>query len=128
MDLVSVIVPAYNIQNYIRRCVDSIRNQTYSELEILLIDDGSTDDTGELCDEFAQQDERITVYHKKNGGLSSARNYGIERAHGTYLSFIDADDWVKRDFIEVLYQNIKRANAELSIVGYSLICDNCKEK
>lgn len=65
MDLVSVIVPAYNIQNYIRRCVDSIRNQTYSELEILLIDDGSTDDTGELCDEFAQQDERITVYHKK---------------------------------------------------------------
>ena len=128
MDLVSVIVPAYNIQNYIRRCVDSIRNQTYSELEILLIDDGSTDDTGELCDEFAQQDERITVYHKKNGGLSSARNYGIERAHGTYLSFIDADDWVKRDFIEVLYQNIKRANAELSIVGYSLIWDNGKEK
>lgn len=128
MDLISIIVPAYNIQNCIQRCVDSIKSQTYPELEILLIDDGSTDNTGRLCDEFAEQDDRITVYHKKNGGLSSARNYGIEHAHGTYLSFIDADDWVKRDFIEVLYQNIKREHAELSIIGYTLIWDNGKEK
>ena len=128
MELISIIVPAYNIQDCIQKCVNSIRNQTYSELEILLIDDGSPDSTGQICDKFALQDSRIIVYHKKNGGLSSARNYGIERAKGTYLSFIDGDDWVKKDFIEVLYQNIKKANAELSIIGYSLIWDNGKEK
>ena len=128
MDLISIIVPAYNIQDCIQRCVDSIRKQTYPELEILLIDDGSTDNTSRLCDEFAQRDDRIIVYHQKTGGLSSARNYGIERAHGTYLSFIDGDDWVKKDFIEVLYKNIKQANAELSIIGYSLIWDNGNEK
>lgn len=105
-DLVSVIIPVYNVEKYLARCVDSIKNQTYSHLEILLIDDGSTDSSGALCEELAVMDKRIRVIHQKNGGLSCARNTGIAHAKGKYLTFVDSDDWTKQDMIEYLYSLI----------------------
>lgn len=93
---VSVIIPVYNTQKYLARCLDSILNQTQSELEILLIDDGSTDDSGKLCDAYAKKDNRFQVIHKENGGVSSARNAGIERMTGDYCCFVDSDDYVCR--------------------------------
>ena len=97
---ISVIVPVYNSINCLERCVASIRRQTYPELEILLIDDGSTDGTGKLCEELARQDGRIRVYHKANGGASSARNLGIARAEGEFLGFVDSDDYIEPDTYE----------------------------
>ena len=90
--LVSVIVAVYNIEEYLPRCVESIMHQTYRKLEIILVDDGSTDGSGDICDEYAGKDDRILVIHKKNGGLSDARNAGLERASGDYIGFVDGDD------------------------------------
>lgn len=104
--LISVIVPVYNIREYLPRCVQSLQRQTCRELEILLVDDGSTDGTGELCDALAAEDERIRVLHKENGGTSSARNLGIEQARGEYLGFVDSDDYVEPDMYRRLYQAI----------------------
>ena len=102
--LISVIVPVYNVEAYLERCVDSILKQTYKELEIILVDDGATDSSGELCDQLAKKDDRIIVIHKKNGGLSDARNAGIDASRGEYLSFIDSDDFIHPMFMEVLLQ------------------------
>ena len=90
--LVSVIVPVYNVEQFLERCINSIQQQTYRHLEIILVDDGSPDSCGEICDAYARSDSRIRVIHKKNGGLSSARNAGIELASGDYIAFIDSDD------------------------------------
>ena len=98
-DLVSIIVPVYNVENYLNKCIDSIIKQTYTNIEIILVDDGSTDASGKICDEYAKIDNRIKVIHKFNGGLSSARNVGIEHANGNFISFIDSDDWVGENFI-----------------------------
>lgn len=98
--LVSVIVPVYNVELYLEECVESIVNQSYSSLEIILIDDGSTDNCGQLCDKYAELDKRVSVIHKTNGGLSSARNCGIEAAKGDYLCFVDSDDWVEQNFVK----------------------------
>lgn len=106
--LISVIVPVYNVEKYIHKCVDSILNQTYRKLEIILVDDGTPDDSGNICEEYALKDERIKVYHKKNGGLSDARNYGIDRATGSYLAFVDSDDYIDEDYIEFLYKLISK--------------------
>lgn len=100
--LISVIVPVYNIKDYLERCVRSIMNQTYQNLEILLVDDGSTDGSGEICERLAKEDERIRVFHKENGGSSSARNLGIREARGAYLGFIDSDDYIEPDMYELL--------------------------
>lgn len=97
---ISVIVPIYNTLHYLERCVDSIRRQSYEDLEILLIDDGSTDGTGQLCDTLARQDNRIRVYHKENGGASSARNFGLQNAIGDYIGFIDSDDYIDTDIYQ----------------------------
>lgn len=106
MPLVSVIVPVYNIMDYLPRCVQSLRQQTYHNLEILLVDDGSTDGTGQLCDELAMEDDRIRVLHKENGGTSTARNMGIEKARGDFLGFVDSDDYVEPDMYMQLYQAV----------------------
>lgn len=98
--LVSVVVPVYNVQDYLGKCVESIRTQTYRDLEIILVDDGSTDKCGSMCDEFAQIDSRIKVIHKKNGGLSDARNAGIEIAKGKYVFFLDSDDYINQHLVE----------------------------
>ncbi len=105
--LISVIVPVYGVEKYIDKCLESIILQTYENLEIILVDDGSKDRSGEICEEYAKKDKRIKVFHKTNGGLSDARNYGIEHSHGTYLAFIDSDDYIDIDYIEFLYNLIK---------------------
>lgn len=117
-ELITVVVPVYNTELYLKRCVDSILNQTYKCLEILLVDDGSPDNSGVLCDEYADKDERIKVIHKKNGGLSSARNAGIDRASGKYISFIDSDDFIDKDMIERLYSVLNKHDADMSMVKY----------
>lgn len=105
--LISVIVPVYNTEKYLPKCIESIIGQTYKNLEIILVDDGSTDTSGKICDEYAKKDSRIIVLHKKNGGQSSARNAGIEAARGKYLNLIDSDDEVAPSFIEELYNKYK---------------------
>lgn len=107
MPIISVIVPVYNVSQHIRTCLDSILFQTYSNFEVLLIDDGSKDDSGAICDEYAQSDSRVRVFHKVNGGVSSARNVGIDNARGEWLTFIDSDDYIEQDYFpEVWSQDI----------------------
>lgn len=115
--LISVIVPVYNIQDYLERCVRSIMGQTYKNLEILLVDDGSTDGSGELCERLAKEDERIRVFHKENGGSSSARNVGIREAKGDYLGFIDSDDYIEPDMYELLASTIVKYDAPMAQVS-----------
>ncbi|MFR1286999.1 MAG: glycosyltransferase family 2 protein [Subdoligranulum sp.] len=101
--LISVIVPAYNVEKFIGKCIDSILRQSFKDFEVLLIDDGAKDSTPEICDACAKKDSRIKVYHKENGGLSDARNYGIDRMQGKYVTFIDSDDYVDSGYFEYLY-------------------------
>lgn len=115
--LISVIVPVYNVEEYLDKCMESIVNQTYSNLEILMIDDGSPDGCPEKCDKWAEKDSRIKVIHKENGGLSSARNAGLDNCHGDYVGFIDSDDWIDLKFFETLYNNIEQEDADISVVG-----------
>lgn len=118
---VSVIVPVYNVEKYLRRCLDSIIDQTYRNLEIILVDDGSPDNCGAICDEYASKDHRVQVIHQENGGLSAARNSGIEwslsNSNSQYLTFIDSDDWVHPQFIEILVSSINKSGAQASMVG-----------
>jgi glycosyltransferase involved in cell wall biosynthesis len=115
--LISIIVPIYNVEKYLSQCLSSILSQTYSKFEILLVDDGSTDGSGNICDNYLGVDDRIRVFHKKNGGVSSARNYGIDNADGKYVCFIDADDWVNSKFLETFVKYIDEG-ADLYIQGY----------
>lgn len=117
-ELITIIVPVYKVEPYIYRCVDSIINQTYKNLEIILVDDGSPDNCGSICDEYAKQDNRIKVIHKKNGGLSDARNVGIDIACGDYLGFVDSDDWIEPDMVEILIDDATTNNADISCCGY----------
>ena len=105
--LISVIVPIYKVQDYLKECIESIINQTYSDIEVILVDDGSPDRCPRMCDEWAKRDSRIRVVHKKNGGLSSARNAGLDVAKGEYISFVDSDDFICKDALENLYNRIK---------------------
>ena len=119
--LISVIIPIYNVEKYLARCVDSIVNQTYKNLEIILVDDGSPDRCPQMCDDYAKKDSRIKVVHKKNGGLSNARNAGMAVATGEYISFIDSDDYVSDDFFECLLDVMNKENsdiAECSVVKF----------
>lgn len=111
--LISVIVPIYKVENYLNKCVDSIINQTYKNLEIILVDDGSPDTCPQICDEYTKQDSRIKVIHKENGGLSDARNAGMKIANGEYVAFIDSDDYISCDFIETLYNAMKAENSDI---------------
>lgn len=128
MTLVSVIIPVYNVEKYMRRCIDSIINQTYTNLEIILVDDGASDRSGKICDEYAQMDHRIKVLHKENGGLASARNAGIQIATGEYISYVDSDDWVETEFIEVLLKGCQDNNAKMSICRYRECFDESESK
>lgn len=116
--MVSVIVPAYNCKAVLERCVASICSQTYRRLEIIIVDDGSTDGTSQLCDELQASDERIRVLHKENGGVSSARNAGLKVAQGEYVQFVDSDDWIREDMTENLVTALKRTKVSLVICGY----------
>ena len=114
MNLISVIVPVYNVEPYLRQCIDSILNQTYTDFELILVDDGSTDRCPEICDKYKEKDDRVRVLHKQNGGLSDARNHGIDIANGDYITFIDSDDMVSKDYLEVLIQSLKSTGASIS--------------
>jgi len=121
--LISIIVPIYNVEPYIRKCVDSILNQTYKELEIILVEDGSPDKCGDICDEYSLKDNRVKTIHKKNGGLSSARNAGIDIAKGEYIGFVDSDDWIENDMYETLYKTLTERNADISVCGRYIVQD-----
>ena len=111
--LISVIVPIYKTEQYLEKCINSIRNQTYRNLEIILIDDGSPDRCGEICDSFSKIDSRIRVFHKKNGGQSSARNMGLDHMNGEYVAFVDSDDWIEDEMYNHLYLNLINAKAQI---------------
>ncbi|MCR5704433.1 MAG: glycosyltransferase, partial [Eubacterium sp.] len=121
---VSIIVPVYNVEKYLPTCIDSLVNQSYQNLEIILVDDGSKDRSGEICDEYARQDQRIIVIHKENGGLSDARNAGIDKASGDYLAFIDSDDWVDNSMIEKMILKIKETDSDVAICNARLAYDD----
>ena len=112
MPEISVIVPVYKAEAFLKKCTDSILGQTFSDLELLLVEDGSPDDSGKLCDEIAAGDPRVRVFHKENGGVSSARNLGMAEARGTYIAFSDADDWLPPDALERMYTALKNAGAD----------------
>lgn len=120
-ELISVIVPVYNVERYLEKCVNSIVNQTYKNLEIILVNDGATDSSGDLCDKLAMIDNRIKVYHKENGGLSDARNYGVERATGEYVGFVDSDDYIDAEMYEKLYEAIKKENVDVAECSLKVI-------
>lgn len=117
---VSVIVPVYKVEKYLRRCVDSILAQTFPDLELLLIDDGSPDNSGKICDEYAALDPRVRVFHKSNGGVSSARNLGLDKARGEWIVFVDSDDWVTEEYLADL---MKDSDADLRLNGFDCIGD-----
>lgn len=119
MEKVSVIVPVYNDEKYLKQCLDSVLNQTYRNLEIILVDDGSTDNTPQICEQYREKDKRIRLLHKVNGGVGSSRNAGLSMATGDYLLFIDDDDWIDKDYIENLYDLLKRKKADIAICNYA---------
>lgn len=114
---ISIVVPVYNVEQYLEQCLFQIMNQTYTNLEIILVDDGATDNSGSICDDFAKKDERIKVIHKENGGLSDARNVGMKHATGEYIGFIDSDDYPEITMYEKLYKLIEKYNVDISICG-----------
>ena len=116
--MISIIVPVYNVEKYIYRCVDSILSQSFTDFELILVDDGSPDDCGKICDDYAKKDNRISVIHKENGGLSSARNAGLDwvfaNSKSEYVTFIDSDDWVDTDYLRALLDGIKNTASSVS--------------
>lgn len=136
-ELISAIVPIYNVRPYLEKCFDSIARQSYQNLEIILVDDGSTDGSGELCEDLSKRDGRVRVIHKKNGGLGSARNAGIDAARGAILSFVDSDDWIEPGMYETLSGIMCRENAQIIACGIKKVSetgevsyyqDNLKER
>ena len=127
MDLISVIVPVYKVEKYLNRCIDSILGQTYKDFELILVDDGSPDNCGRICDEYAEKDSRIHVIHKKNGGLSDARNAGLdwafEHSDSEWIAFVDSDDWIPNDSLSILYNSAINNNADLSFGLYQRFDD-----
>ncbi len=121
---VSVIVPIYNVEKYLKRCVDSIINQTYKNLEIILVNDGSPDNCPQMCDEFAKQDSRIKVVHKPNGGISSARNAGLKMVTGEYFCFVDSDDWLHKQNVEALMFAVNKHKSDLTVADFLIAYDD----
>lgn len=118
MDKVTVIIPIYNVEKYLKEAIESTINQTHSNIEIILVDDGSTDNSGIICDEFAKKDTRIKVIHKTNGGLSDARNAGLDATTGKYIMFLDSDDFLELDAVENMYKEITEKDADYVIGNY----------
>ena len=126
---ISVIVPIYKVEKYLRRCIDSIINQTFKNIEIILVNDGSPDNCPKICEEYKNKDNRIIIINQENQGLSAARNSGIRIARGQYLVFIDSDDYIEEDMIEYLYEGIVKYDVDISCCGYVAVYDNgIKEK
>lgn len=115
---ITVIIPVYNVENYLNKCLDSVLKQTYKNLEIIVVNDGSTDNSGTICQEYAQKDNRIVYIEKENGGLSDARNAGLDRMTGSYVTFVDSDDWIEQDYVETLYKKIVEYQADIAVGNY----------
>ena len=128
LPLISVIVPVYNTGMYLERCLNSILNQTYQNMEIILVDDGSTDESPQKCDKYAHRDSRISVIHKENGGQSSARNVGLDVCSGDYISFVDSDDWIEPNMLSTLLEQLETYEASLAICGRYDAFENSKER
>lgn len=122
--LISIIVPVYNVEKYISRCVESLIGQSYKNIEIILVDDGSTDESGMICEQYANKDNRIKVIHKKNGGLSDARNVAIPLSKGEYISFVDSDDWVSKFYIENLYNAITKNYSDIAMSWFENVFED----
>lgn len=122
--LLSVIVPVYKVEKYLRKCVDSILNQTYSNLEVILVDDGSPDGCGEICDDYAVKDSRVKVVHKENGGAASARNIGISTANGSYVTFVDGDDWLDPRLYDTI---LRHAPFDIGVFGLTYVYSECNQ-
>lgn len=125
-DLISIVIPVYNVEKYLKKCIESVMKQTYKNLEIILVDDGSTDLCSNICDEYEKKDKRIKVIHKANGGLSDARNCGIDMAKGEYIGFVDSDDFIEEEMYERMYECIKKTNSDISICGKYIDYENGK--
>lgn len=123
-DLISVIIPIYKVEKYLNKCIESVINQTYANLEIILVNDGSPDNSGKICEQYALIDKRIKVIHKENGGVSSARNIGLDNANGQYVTFIDADDFVENNYCESLINTLKSKNVDCVACGYNRVYNN----
>lgn len=119
--LISIIIPVYNVKAYVGKCLDSIKRQKYENLDIIIVDDGSIDESGKICDEFAKNEIRARVFHKKNGGLSNARNFGIKKAKGEIIAFVDSDDFVQKEYVSAMYEDMEKNNVDMVICGYDLI-------
>lgn len=117
MPIISIVVPVYKVEQYLNKCIDSILAQTFADFELILVDDGSPDKCGEICDDYAKHDSRVVVIHKQNGGLSDARNAGIDIARGAYIGFVDSDDYIAPDMYETLYRDIQNEQADMSVCG-----------
>jgi glycosyltransferase involved in cell wall biosynthesis len=126
-DLISIIIPVYNVEKYLENCLNSVINQSYANLEIILVDDGSTDNSSKICDEYKKKDDRIKIIHKKNGGLSEARNIGIENSNGKYITFIDSDDTVELNYLEYLYKLIIENDADMSVCYFNIVNGKIKK-
>ena len=124
--LISIIIPVYNVEKYLDRCIESIVNQTYKNLEIILIDDGSTDNSPQICDKWGEKDNRIKVIHKENEGVSSARNIGLDSANGTYIGFVDSDDYIDKQMYKLLLESIHKNNSNIAICNYYISEKNQK--
>ena len=124
MGKVSIIVPIYNVEKYLSKCIESILSQTYKNIEIILVNDGSLDNSAQICDEYAKKDDRIIVIHKANGGVSSARNAGIDIATGKYIGFVDPDDYIENNMYELMVNKIEKYKADIAICGYDYINEN----
>ncbi|HHG7463745.1 TPA: glycosyltransferase family 2 protein [Streptococcus pneumoniae] len=126
-ELISIVVPIYNVENYLRQCLDSIQKQTYPNFECIMVNDGSPDHSSKICEEFVEKDSRFKYFEKANGGLSSARNLGIECSGGAYITFVDSDDWLDSDYLEVLYSKIVEYDTDFVIGSYKKfsMSDNC---
>ncbi len=120
-EMISVIIPVYNVEKYLDKCIRSVVEQTYKNLEIILVDDGSSDQCGAICDKWAERDERIRVIHKANGGVSDARNAGLDLASGTYIGFVDSDDYIHPEMYQRLYEKIKKCDADLALCGFDWV-------
>lgn len=123
-DLISIIVPVYNVETYLKQCIDSLLNQTYQNIEIILVDDGSPDNSGKMCEDYASKYSNIKVIHKENAGLGMARNTGLEHVNGTYVAFFDSDDWAEVDLIERLYKGLKQSCCDVCKGGYKRVTDS----
>lgn len=120
-ELISIIIPVYNVEKYLEKCINTIINQTYINIEVILVNDGSTDKSLNICNEFKEKDKRIKIINKKNGGLSDARNAGIKNAHGKYICFIDSDDYIHEKYVEELYNLIVKNNSQIAVCNFERV-------